>query len=226
VGRRVEPAGGVGGPPAADRRPRGAEQVGEIGFGEAPSAAAEGAQAETLQTSSGDRRASGENPTEFREARRQDGYSKSNPTGRAGSCSSNGPVSAPPTSALRSQRRGLAAVPTRLERVPDDLQERIINWGYAVCDAALRKHDPPPESPLPASLTSGASERPGGGGRQRSQARTGSTTLRIRPASWVRTTASRGTTSTATFWTNAASSWNLSGIVRVTRLTNSFRLIR
>jgi NTE family protein len=34
----------------------------------------------------------------------------------------------------------LAAVPTRLEAMPDDLQERLINWGYAVCDAALRKH--------------------------------------------------------------------------------------
>jgi len=34
----------------------------------------------------------------------------------------------------------LAAVPTRLEAIPDDLQERLINWGYAVCDAALRKH--------------------------------------------------------------------------------------
>lgn len=34
----------------------------------------------------------------------------------------------------------LAAVPTRLEAMPEDLQERLINWGYAVCDAALRKH--------------------------------------------------------------------------------------
>ncbi len=34
----------------------------------------------------------------------------------------------------------LAAVPTRLEAMPADLQERLINWGYAVCDAALRKH--------------------------------------------------------------------------------------
>jgi NTE family protein len=34
----------------------------------------------------------------------------------------------------------LAAVPTRLQRLPDDLQERLINWGYAVCDAALRRH--------------------------------------------------------------------------------------
>ena len=34
----------------------------------------------------------------------------------------------------------LAAVPTRLQAMPEDLQERLINWGYAVCDAALRKH--------------------------------------------------------------------------------------
>ncbi len=34
----------------------------------------------------------------------------------------------------------LAATPTRLKRMDDALQERLINWGYAVCDAALRKH--------------------------------------------------------------------------------------
>ncbi|MFI5296369.1 MAG: patatin-like phospholipase family protein [Thermodesulfovibrionales bacterium] len=34
----------------------------------------------------------------------------------------------------------LAETPTRLKRMPDELQERLINWGYAVCDAALRKH--------------------------------------------------------------------------------------
>jgi NTE family protein len=34
----------------------------------------------------------------------------------------------------------LAETPTRLKRMPDDLQEKLINWGYAVCDAALRKH--------------------------------------------------------------------------------------
>jgi NTE family protein len=37
----------------------------------------------------------------------------------------------------------LAAVPTRLQSMPEDLQERLINWGYAVCDAALRKHFDP-----------------------------------------------------------------------------------
>jgi NTE family protein len=36
----------------------------------------------------------------------------------------------------------LANVPTRLKRLDDELQERLINWGYGVCDAALRKHMP------------------------------------------------------------------------------------
>lgn len=34
----------------------------------------------------------------------------------------------------------LAETPTRLKRMNDELQERLINWGYAVCDAALRSH--------------------------------------------------------------------------------------
>lgn len=33
----------------------------------------------------------------------------------------------------------LAGVPTRLARVQDLVQERLINWGYAVCDAAMRR---------------------------------------------------------------------------------------
>jgi NTE family protein len=37
----------------------------------------------------------------------------------------------------------LAAVPTRLQAMPEETQERLINWGYAVCDAALRKHYDP-----------------------------------------------------------------------------------
>jgi NTE family protein len=37
----------------------------------------------------------------------------------------------------------LAETPTRLKRLGDDVQERLINWGYAVCDAALRKHVAP-----------------------------------------------------------------------------------
>jgi NTE family protein len=34
----------------------------------------------------------------------------------------------------------LAAVPTRLDAMPDDLQEQLVNWGYAVCDAGLRSY--------------------------------------------------------------------------------------
>jgi NTE family protein len=34
----------------------------------------------------------------------------------------------------------LANIPTRLQKMDDEHQERLINWGYAVCDAALRKH--------------------------------------------------------------------------------------
>jgi len=45
----------------------------------------------------------------------------------------------------------LAGVPTRLKRLEPEVQERLINWGYAVCDAALRKHVRP-ELPRPADF--------------------------------------------------------------------------
>ncbi len=32
----------------------------------------------------------------------------------------------------------LARIPTRLKRLDDDLQMRLINWGYAMCDAGMR----------------------------------------------------------------------------------------
>lgn len=41
----------------------------------------------------------------------------------------------------------LANTPTRLQRMEDELQERLINWGYAVCDAALRRHVDPGVAP-------------------------------------------------------------------------------
>ncbi len=41
----------------------------------------------------------------------------------------------------------LARVTTRLKRLEPDVQERLINWGYAVCDAAIRRHY---DSDLPA----------------------------------------------------------------------------
>ncbi len=33
----------------------------------------------------------------------------------------------------------LAQIATRLADMPDDMQERLINWGYAICDAAMRR---------------------------------------------------------------------------------------
>lgn len=50
----------------------------------------------------------------------------------------------------------LADTPTRLKAMDDDLQQRLVNWGYAVCDAAIRKHwddsiAPPAGFPYPES---------------------------------------------------------------------------
>ncbi|MET0849678.1 MAG: patatin-like phospholipase family protein [Candidatus Rokuibacteriota bacterium] len=45
----------------------------------------------------------------------------------------------------------LAETPTRLKRLDASVQERLINWGYAVCDAALRKHVDP-AIPRPAGF--------------------------------------------------------------------------
>jgi NTE family protein len=45
----------------------------------------------------------------------------------------------------------LAATPTRLARLSQERQNRLVNWGYAVCDAAMRAHvlPPPPSKPPP-----------------------------------------------------------------------------
>ena len=40
----------------------------------------------------------------------------------------------------RDRALQLAETPTRLKRMDSQLQERLINWGYAVCDAAMRTH--------------------------------------------------------------------------------------
>ena len=37
----------------------------------------------------------------------------------------------------------LANVKTRLKRLDENVQKKLINWGYAVCDAAMRKHVQP-----------------------------------------------------------------------------------
>jgi len=38
------------------------------------------------------------------------------------------------------QTTEIASIQTRLKRLDNSTQERLINWGYAVCDAAMRKH--------------------------------------------------------------------------------------
>lgn len=50
----------------------------------------------------------------------------------------------------------LADIPTRLKRLAPVEQERLVNWGYAVSDAALRRHvdpdlPPPADFPYPAA---------------------------------------------------------------------------
>jgi len=55
-----------------------------------------------------------------------------------------------------NQTLALAAIPTRLKRLDSAVQERLINWGYAVCDAAIRRHldnnvAAPSTFPYPAS---------------------------------------------------------------------------
>jgi NTE family protein len=44
----------------------------------------------------------------------------------------------------------LAKVKTRLRRMSDVTMNRLVNWGYAVCDAALRKHVLTSSIPAPA----------------------------------------------------------------------------
>lgn len=48
----------------------------------------------------------------------------------------------------------LSDTPTRLAKLEEELQERLVNWGYAISDAALRAHvdeslDPPAGFPYP-----------------------------------------------------------------------------
>ena len=50
----------------------------------------------------------------------------------------------------------LADTATRLAHMDDDLQERLINWGYAICDAGVRRWvdpeaSPPSDFPYPAA---------------------------------------------------------------------------
>ncbi|MET0374729.1 MAG: patatin-like phospholipase family protein [Rhizorhabdus sp.] len=54
--------------------------------------------------------------------------------------------------APHARTRELARTPTRLTRVDERLQEQLINWGYAVSDAGLRRHGglDPAQVPAPA----------------------------------------------------------------------------
>jgi NTE family protein len=47
----------------------------------------------------------------------------------------------------RERTRDLAEMPTRLKRLSDEQQERLSNWGDAVCDAALRAYLEAPPAP-------------------------------------------------------------------------------
>lgn len=47
---------------------------------------------------------------------------------------------ADPLGASHDDALALAETPTRLKRLDGQTQEKLINWGYAVCDAALRRH--------------------------------------------------------------------------------------
>jgi NTE family protein len=49
--------------------------------------------------------------------------------------------------APRDQTIKLADIKTRLGRMPRVSQERLVNWGYAVCDAGIRRHVEPGPRP-------------------------------------------------------------------------------
>ena len=54
-----------------------------------------------------------------------------------------------------AKTRALAAIRTRLNPFSEQEQGELINWGYALCDAAMRRHVlrepvPPPAWPDPA----------------------------------------------------------------------------
>ena len=55
--------------------------------------------------------------------------------------------------------RALAATPTRFKALPDETQEQLIDWGYVICDAAIRGHylegsraSPPARTPYGTSV--------------------------------------------------------------------------
>lgn len=57
----------------------------------------------------------------------------------------------------------LARTPTRLTAIDSELQNQLIDWGYAVCDAAMRAHVVP-DAPAPQSSPFGTFKRAGAAG--------------------------------------------------------------
>ena len=55
--------------------------------------------------------------------------------------------------------QALANTPTRLKKLPTETQNRLMNWGYAICDASLREHFARHLPDRPAA-TNGVSVRP------------------------------------------------------------------
>ena len=63
-------------------------------------------------------------------------------------------LAADPLGCARRNPIPLAEIPTRLERIPRTQQDKLMNWGYAICDAALRAHiDAALSSKLGISIT-------------------------------------------------------------------------
>lgn len=55
---------------------------------------------------------------------------------------------------------GLAQTATRLDAMDATLQQHLIDWGYAICDAAMRKHVLPPDTPAPSQSPYGTFHQP------------------------------------------------------------------
>jgi NTE family protein len=54
------------------------------------------------------------------------------------------PAAEDPLGTRRRDPTPLATLPTRLAALERGVQDRLINWGYAICDLALRSHIAPP----------------------------------------------------------------------------------
>jgi NTE family protein len=87
------------------------------------------------------------------------GYLRGERSGAYWGIRSHLPDYGPPPDSLQCSAAGtqaLAQTKTRLEAMEDVLQERLINWGYAICDAAMRRWvdsnlPAPPAFPYPTA---------------------------------------------------------------------------